>query len=104
MTLEVMAALALPPDRRESELFWAGWPAAADRPAIHTYIWHHGQSRIDDHRTSIGQDKAIGIITAPHVRNMKATDLTTNAACLRPCGGSRRRPKWRRGRRALAAT
>jgi hypothetical protein len=80
-TLGVMAALALPPDRRESELFLAGWPAAADRPAIHAYAWRHGQSRIK-HRTIVGQDTTIGIITAPHVRNMKATDLTTNDGLL----------------------
>jgi len=81
MTLGVMAALALPPDRRESELFLAGWSGAADRPSIHTYVWRHGQSRIK-HRTIVGQDKTIGIITAPHVRNMKATDLTTNDGLL----------------------
>ena len=36
-TLGVLAALALPPDRRASELFLAGWSEAADRPAIHAY-------------------------------------------------------------------
>jgi hypothetical protein len=80
-TLGVMAALALPPDRRESELFLAGWSGAADRPSIHTYVWRHGQSRIK-HRTSIGQDTKIGIITAPHLPDAKVTDVTTTDGLL----------------------
>ena len=80
-TLGVMAALALPPDCRESESFLAGWSAAADRPAIHAYAWRHGQSRIK-HRTSIGQDKTIGIITAPHLPDAKLTDVTTTDGLL----------------------
>jgi hypothetical protein len=80
-TLGVMAALALPPDRRESELFLAGWPAAADRPAIHAYAWRHGQSRIE-HRTIVGQDRKISIITAPHLPDAKVTDVTTNDGLL----------------------
>jgi len=80
-TLGVMAALALPPDRRESELFLAGWPAAADRPAIHAYAWRHGQSRIK-HRTIVGQERKISIITAPHLPDAKVTDVTTNDGLL----------------------